>query len=211
MNNFYVVIEESHPLKELILKKKIPRGPGPSSCPRDHILVDLRILSLEDRLDDLEGFPGPVICDGTSGFLKASIVANKNIRALIPLAFYSPTCIYEVLVNNEKQDENKLFATEFLKKLDFTPYFVADNLDYSFILPRMGAMLINEFFFAKEQILATSHDMDQALKFGVNYPLGADEWKNKSSLEALAYLMQLLAAQKNPGRYEMAHGLLEQL
>ncbi len=211
MSSFYVVIEENHPLKELIIKNKIPRGPSPTSCPKDHILVDLRILSFEDRLDDLEGFPGPIIADATTGFLKNTLSTNKNIKALFPSAFFSPTSTYEVWVNPNNANENQKISQEFLSKLDFKTYFVNDQLNYSFILPRIGAMLINEYFFSKEEKLATTSDIDQALKFGVNYPLGPDEWKNKSSLEALAYLLQFLGKHKKTTRYQMADEISEQI
>lgn len=201
MNSFYILIEENHPLKNLIIKKKFPRGPSPSSAPLDHILVDLRIMSFKDRLEDLQDFPGKIIADGTTGFNRQTFLQNKNLVALTPLSFFSPTKTYEALY----KEESATLLRDFFSQLELNFFTVASNLNYSFVLPRVGAMAINEYLYASEENLANSNDMDLSMRWGVNYPLGPSEWSERSSLEALALLLNFLSAEKKDSeRYQLS-------
>lgn len=66
-------------------------------------------------------------------------------------------------------------------------------------------MAINEYLYAAEENLASSHDIDISMRWGVNYPLGPHEWSQQSCLEALGLLLQFLSTEKTDHeRYELS-------
>ncbi len=79
-----------------------------------------------------------------------------------------------------------------LKELGFTP--VETNIvSCGFIFPRTIVQIINEACFALEEGVATKEDIDRAMKFGVNYPMGPFEWAFGRENYVLVLLNELLA------------------
>ena len=65
------------------------------------------------------------------------------------------------------------------------------------------AVIINEAFYAWEEKTATKEDIDRAMRFGVNYPLGPFAWAKGRELVVVRLLETLLAETKDE-RYKPA-------
>lgn len=73
---------------------------------------------------------------------------------------------------------------------------------------RIISMIINEAYFALEEEISTKAEMDTAMKYGTNYPLGPFEWAEKIGLRRVAALLQRL--QLESGRYVPSELLLKE-
>lgn len=75
-----------------------------------------------------------------------------------------------------------------------------------FTVPRTLAMIINEAYFALDEKVASSADIDRAMRFGVNYPQGP--FALAKGREALyVELLENLAKAYPTGRYRVAPSL----
>ncbi len=75
-----------------------------------------------------------------------------------------------------------------------------------FIAARIISMIINEAYFAKEQNVSTTEEIDIAMKLGTNYPFGPFEWAKLIGIKQIHSLLKVLS--KNDERYTPA-SLLE--
>lgn len=121
----------------------------------------------------------------------------SNLQAAFALSFYSPTGIYEVAVKNQTDTDEveKIFEVFGVKSC----YVQTPGL--GFTLPRVFGQIINEAYFSKQEHLATKEDIDTAMKFGVNYPLGPFEWSRKVSLRGVCLLLDELTQVTGDPRY----------
>jgi 3-hydroxybutyryl-CoA dehydrogenase len=71
--------------------------------------------------------------------------------------------------------------------------WVAD--EPGFVAPRVVAMIVNEAFFALEQSVSSTSDIDTALKLGTNYPQGPFEWGNQIGMKEVSQLLLVLSQQ----------------
>jgi len=69
-----------------------------------------------------------------------------------------------------------------------------------FIFPRTIVQIINEAYFALEEKVASKEDINRAMKFGVNYPLGPFEWAQGKEKLVVTLLDELLL-KTNDQRY----------
>ncbi len=74
--------------------------------------------------------------------------------------------------------------------------------DYGFISARIIAMIINEAYYALQEKVSTSEQIDIAMKLGTNYPYGPFEWSEKIGIGKIYTLLQKLSAQNK--RYTIA-------
>ncbi len=75
------------------------------------------------------------------------------------------------------------------------------------VRPRILAMVINEAYYALGEQVATSTDIDTAMKTGTNYPFGPFEWGMRIGLDKIYTLLEVLARQ-HP-KYKPAPALSE--
>jgi len=69
-----------------------------------------------------------------------------------------------------------------------------------FIFPRTIVQIINEAYFALEEKVASKEDINRAMKFGVNYPLGPFDWAQGKEKLVVTLLDELLL-KTNDQRY----------
>lgn len=71
------------------------------------------------------------------------------------------------------------------------------------------AMLINEACFTLEEQTASMHDIDMALKLGLNYPWGPFEWCDRIGIKDVYETLQAIAAASTDDRYKICELLRE--
>ena len=120
-----------------------------------------------------------------------------RLRASSPLAFYSPKKTYELYAGD---DEAASFLVSFLKLLGLGAIEVEEP-GVGFHFPRTLAMVINEAYFSLEEGLASREDIDGAMKYGVNYPLGPFEWAEKIGVSVVVDLLDELYGVLGDSRY----------
>lgn len=98
--------------------------------------------------------------------------------------------------------EHKTEVLNFLKTQNLNPLEIKHNEGF-FYLPRILSTIVNEAYFALEDAIATSLDIDCAMKFGVNYPEGPFKWAEGRESYVVTLLDQLYLKTKND-RYLVA-------
>ncbi len=76
-------------------------------------------------------------------------------------------------------------------------------LGAGFVVARTMAVIINEAFYAWEEKTASKEDIDRAMRFGVNYPLGPFAWA-KGREQVVVRLLETLLAETKDERYRPA-------
>ncbi len=120
-----------------------------------------------------------------------------KVKGALSTVFYSPTKKHECYASDE---ETLGHIKELMDSMGRTTHRVrAPGL--GFIFPRTLSLIINEAYFALEDGLASENDLDTALQFGVNYPLGAIEWSKKCGLNNVVMLLDELLDLTGDPRY----------
>lgn len=171
----------------------------------DFALVDkeskyklLRNLSIE--------FDKPIVSDLTCYWGDYFVGKFPQLAGALSCVFHTPTKKHECWA----QDEAVYAHTQALiEALGRTLHRVSAP-GLGFIFPRTLALIINEAFFALEDNLATASDLDTALKYGVNYPLGAIEWAQKCGLINVVMLLDELYDMTGDPRYRASLELRRQ-
>ncbi len=78
----------------------------------------------------------------------------------------------------------------------------AEPIQHRYICARIVAAIINEAAWAASQDVATTNDIDIALRLGTNYPKGPFEWAAEVGVECIENLLKSLNAQSEDGRFE---------
>lgn len=85
---------------------------------------------------------------------------------------------------------------------------MADTVDSSFenpvqklVFARILFAIFNEALWAKHDGVAMETDIDTAMKYGVNYPLGPFEWMDRIGLELVTVTMKSLETMTGNGRF----------
>ena len=103
----------------------------------------------------------------------------------------------------------KSSLTEFddlLAEISFTGYKVASP-GLGFTVPRVQVQIINEAFYALEENLATTTDMDQAMVSGLNYPEGPFKWCAEFGPSTVSLLLDNLHQTTGEPRYRQSVSL----
>lgn len=149
----------------------------------------LKILSIQMK--------APVVSDLTCLWGDFFFEEFPQIQGAMATAFWAPTNKREVTA----KDPKVLSGIQILfKELGLEPKTVS-HPGHGFIYPRTVSMLINEATMAREDQLASAKDLDTAMKFGVNYPLGLVEWKEKIGAKAILMLLDDLHHVTKDNRY----------
>lgn len=115
-------------------------------------------------------------------------------------SFYSPKNTIEVYFKDSKITA---VVRDFFEELDLNTKEVS-SAGHGFIFPRTLSMIINEAYFSLEDELATMEDIDTAMKFGVNYPLGPIAWSEKIGPTPIKLLMDDLFEMTHDKRYKLS-------
>ena len=170
-------------------------------------LLDLTCLNTQDKMEvfDSVGQEVEIYSDLTSCWGEALFHKYSNLKAAFALSFYSPTGCYEFAhKDGVSQDILNTLSSQFeikMKKIN--------GPGLCFNLPRVVSQIINEAYFSLEENLASANDIDTAMKFGVNYPLGPIQWAKESGLENIVSILDELHFQTKQLRYRSSIKLRE--
>lgn len=199
MNNEIILHNSLHPLLEQLKKCNIPllsRGEILSHRPK--VVWDFTICSTEEKralFRELRNLGVVEIhSDLTCAHGEKLINEFEQVQSAFALACFSPQSSFELWQRNEDAEFG------ILEKLPYQPILVSSP-GHAFIYPRVVATLINESRFARHDQLASSADLDNAMKYGVNYPLGLIEWENKIGPAIIDAILDDLKSETGSERY----------
>ncbi|MGB0454391.1 MAG: 3-hydroxyacyl-CoA dehydrogenase family protein [Bacteriovoracaceae bacterium] len=169
----------------------------------ERTVLDLTLLppnQKEELLSDINKKSSALIYSDLGAYY---IPKYKKICPALKLCFnlntYSPKNKFELLYS-ELDDHKKEFTSWAQETLSLESFEIK-VLNDVFPLSQTLAMIINEAYFSLEDGLCTKEDIDTAMKYGVNYPLGPFEWADKGSLKSIVYLLDDLFEAKKDKRY----------
>jgi len=207
--NNIIVITSNHHLYSVLSKLEVPfytlNSPTDIDILEDHkdaTLIDLTIFNTADKEVLLKSIPDnyKVISDFSCSWGEYLSEKYPNVVGSFASAFYSPKKCFEIYSQNEKIKEQ---VSDFFKLVGIATKSVSTP-GHGFIMPRTLSMIINEAYFSLEDELALSEDIDTAMKFGVNYPLGPLEWAEKSGLIPVRLLLDDLYGISHDKRYKLS-------
>lgn len=206
--NYAIVSNSNHPLYEKLKVLNIPFYEC-NQCfesQRDwsayKFIFDFTILSTEEKNKLLNSVTIPTISDLTFNWGDFLAENCSNLHAAMATGLHSPKNTYEIWYKNgsEFKDELSSSINDLFKQLEINTHETA-ILGFGFTFPRIVSQIINEAYFASEDQLATNEDIDTAMKFGVNYPLGPIEWSQKTSLSNIGNYLKELYHYTGEARY----------
>jgi 3-hydroxybutyryl-CoA dehydrogenase len=100
----------------------------------------------------------------------------------------------------EVATQDKKIASQIFDKIGWQMIFVED--EPGLVAARVIGMIINEAFFALEEGISTEKEIDMAMKFGTNYPLGPFEWTRKIGIGNIYHLLTNLSIKNK--RYDIS-------
>jgi 3-hydroxybutyryl-CoA dehydrogenase len=91
---------------------------------------------------------------------------------------------------------------EFVKSLEKELTIVRDVP--GMVMPRILCMIFNEAYFAIQEGVAESRDIDTAMKLGTNYPRGPVDWASHAGLSHVSAVLSALYQYYGEDRYRIA-------
>ncbi len=208
--NKTILISENHPLLKNVQGSDFPSiVVDPFSIntldgvdfDETDLLIDLTSFDRNSKMDLYEHldqvYEGPIVSDLSINWGEYLVSQYENVVGAVAAAFYSPKSCFELYL---KDDTFEQAIFEVFKKLGFDLELV-EHVGIGFTYPRVISQIINEAYFAKEEKLASNADIDKAMMFGVNYPLGPFEWAQKIGLEKIIMLLEELREVTGDARY----------
>ncbi|MFX3675610.1 MAG: 3-hydroxyacyl-CoA dehydrogenase family protein [bacterium] len=144
----------------------------------------------------------PVVSDLTLVWGEAFLKRYSFLIGAVATVFHSPTATYEAWI----RPEHKTSLDQAFETLGISVQST-NEVGIGFTFPRISAMVINEAYFALEEGLASAEDIDTAMKFGVNYPLGPIDWAARTGSQHIATLLDELYEVTGDPRYRCAPAL----
>jgi 3-hydroxybutyryl-CoA dehydrogenase len=137
----------------------------------------------------------PIVSDLSLHWVDGYINEFPLLSGAISGVFFSPKNSHEVWAKDANTHQAILDIITKLKK----DCVRVTSPGIGFTYPRTISMIINEAYFALEENLANPEDLDEAMKLGVNYPLGPLDWSHKIGPKHIVTLLdELLLITKNP-------------
>ena len=162
----------------------------------------------KDRFENLfKEYSFPVFCDLSTVNGVKFLEDFPNIEGAFAGSFYSPINTIEAF---SKSNATFIVMESFFNFIHLKLLKVKGP-GFGFVFPRIVSMIINEAHFAQDEYLATETNIDVAMKYGVNYPLGPFEWVDKIGEKSVVYLLEELFNSTQDGRYIPAKGLKEKI
>lgn len=207
LDSWVIVSNSHHPFYEKV--KELPNFyslqdalDNPATIKEKNI-VDLTLLPTAQKeywIEEIEHHQvGRILCELGAYWVPKFIRNYPVISSCFSTCFFSPTASFEVAP--EIPGDDNLFK-ELGEILGLNPVEVSVP-ELGFTYGQITSMIINEAFFALEEDLATPEDIDKAMLFGVNYPIGPMELLERSSSMAVVNLLdEMFGATGNP-RYRV--------
>ena len=214
MNNIAILLSENHKYYEELINTDLPTIlVDPVSIDETDYtkledadtLFDFTCFPRESKIELLlkigDIFRGNLLSDLSVNWVDFFLEEFDFIDGAMATGFYSPNKTFEVYLRDPSimSVVEKLFGN-----FGFTPKLIKSP-GICFNYPRILSTIINEAYFAKEEQLATDDDIDKAMRFGVNYPLGPFEWAQHIGLEKVAMVLLELYQATGDQRYRMSH------
>lgn len=209
-NEYVILSTPDHPFYDLLkegpyhfydLKKNDPMDTKDFRYAKPEAVFDFTVLKHEKKERLLKTltlqYKSPIISDFSSTWGDYFIEKFPQIQGAMAGEFWSPKNKIEAYALNE---EVKKHIENILSPTDLSPHFVP-NPGHGFTYPRTISLLINEAYLALEDELASAEDLDTAMKFGVNYPLGLLDWSEKIGQNHIVDLLDDLHDKTKQARY----------
>ena len=113
-------------------------------------------------------------------------------------------CMLEVAFTN---DDVRNAFNAFAQSNNLTFQETADHV--GMVTPRVICMIINEACCSLQEGVATTEDIDKAMKLGTNYPYGPFEWCDRIGVNNVYETLLAIEQGDDSGRYAMADLLKE--
>jgi len=203
----FLFITKNHCLYDEVKKKLLPHQYLVVSSHEDielkesyNTLIDLTIFPTGNEKKDFLKKLGQysIISDLTCYDGEALCNEIPTLFGAIATAFPSPKKSVEFFAQNST---TKSTILEFGKLFNLNPVEVSTP-GFGFIYPRTLALIINEAYFSIQENLAKPNDIDTAMKFGVNYPLGPFEWSKIIGPDKICILLNELEKKTGKSRYK---------
>lgn len=203
MNTKLIIYSSGHPLTKQILQLgnsyQIVAIDSPNlleSISKSQVVFDCTCLEQEDKKSLLKNMTHQkVYTDLGVNAVSKMIREYPQICAAFSLSMFGATPKREVYIVKHKEE-----LVEFLNLFGFSIYEHSECPEF-FMLNRTIAPIINEAYYALEEELATSEDMDKAMRYGVNYPMGPFEWSQLFGKDKVYLLLTELYKQTKQERY----------
>jgi 3-hydroxybutyryl-CoA dehydrogenase len=172
------------------------------------LVIDTLFFDLEEKYTNLRSFesknailitntltaPATAIARNVTGYkrvigipmMPTELASQKAIEYSIPLQHEDVTSNKEMLKSLFRKDVEK----------------IGDSV--AGIFPRTLSMIINEAAFAVQEGVATAGDIDQAMKFGTNYPKGPLAWCDEIGAYTICAILEALQVEYGHERYRIA-------
>src|SRR5262249_14095926 len=138
--------------------------------------------------------PGTILASNTSS-LSVTEIASVTYRAkkCVGMHFFNPVHkmkLLEIVRALETDDETIAAPIEVGRHMGKEVVVIKESP--GFITSRINAMIGNEAFYMLQEGIASASDIDKALKFGLNHPMGPFELVDLVGLDTRLYILEYL-------------------
>ena len=205
---FFCLLTKGHPLEENMKKNPaievffVEDEMGLDELPvsENQTLIDLCFFPTNKKREcfaRLSKLDVPLMSDLSTNWGERLHREFSSLKVSTNLSFYSPknTCEFYA----QTREMSGLFR-RFLENIEIKGVEVK-NSGIGFRYPRTVSMIINEAYFLLEEGGADREDIDRAMVYGVNYPLGPFQWAEKIGLKRILSLLDELYDVTRDPRY----------
>src|SRR6201993_1247861 len=137
----------------------------------------------------------PTILASNTSSLSVTEIASVTYRAkkCLGMHFFNPVPkmkLLEVVRALETDEETLATAVEVGKRMGKEVVVIKESP--GFITSRINAMIGNEAFYMLQEGIASPHDIDKALKLGLNHPMGPFELVDLVGLDTRLHILEYL-------------------
>ena len=138
--------------------------------------------------------PETILASNTSS-LSITEIASVTYRApkCVGMHFFNPVHkmkLLEIVRGLETDQESVAAAAEVGRAMDKEVVIIKESP--GFVTSRINAMIGNEAFFMLQEGVASAADIDKALKFGLNHPMGPFELVDLVGLDTRLHILEYL-------------------
>jgi 3-hydroxybutyryl-CoA dehydrogenase len=172
------------------------------------LVIDTLFFDLEEKYTNLRSFESKNAILITNTLTAPATAIARNVTGykrvigvpMLPTELASQKAIeYSVPLQHEDVSSNKeMLKSLFRKDIEKIGDSVAG------IFPRTLSMIINEAAFAVQEGVATAADIDQAMKFGTNYPKGPLAWCDEIGAYTICAILEAMQVEYGHERYRIA-------
>ena len=179
---------EAPPLTDMAYNTQVIKNLSEKIDDSAELVIDLSTSSIEDKVSfykNLKAKKVKVMSDLSTYSKESFELLLKHLDGSIANRFKNNDKVEVLLKVHDEKLLNSIYQT-----LDVSP--VAHLHSKGHIFPRILCMIFNEAKIAEEEKLASSEDLDLAMRFGLNYPKGPLSWINDFQKEEIQKVLQNL-------------------